>query len=216
MMAIASSLAPSGSAFGVQKMHSSRAPFSPTSGTATRGHCKRTCAVAQALNCKRIPVTHKELRIPGSRNSRVLDSLKNERSPFAPSGWRATLAGPFGQVGGLNSVLRGRSLRTKVLAGAASVTVLAAGVIGYKITHKGPPSFRRGGQFAVAGPPGSTTTSGLPSPETTVTTAAPPIGVPGSTASSSTTSTTTSTGTACYSPVTTQSTSIIIIARTVS
>ena len=102
-------------------------------------------------------------------------------------------------------MLRGHSLRTKVLAGAASVTVLAAGVIGYKITHKGPPSFRRGGQFAVAGPPGSTTTSGLPSPETTVTTAAPPIGVPGSTASSATTATTTRTGPASSSTVTTRS-----------
>ena len=72
----------------------------------------------------------------------------------------------------------------------ASVTVLAAGVIGYQITHKGPPSFRRGGQFAVAGPPESTTTSGVPSAETTATTAAPPIAVPGSTASSATTATT--------------------------
>jgi hypothetical protein len=77
-----------------------------------------------------------------------------------------------------------------VLAGVASVTVLAAGVIGYKITHKGPPSFRRGGQFAVAGPPGSTTTSGAPTAETTGTTAAPPIGVPGATGSSATTATT--------------------------
>jgi hypothetical protein len=77
-----------------------------------------------------------------------------------------------------------------VLAGVASVTVLAAGVIGYKITHKGPPSFSRGGQFAVAGPPGSTTTSGAPTGETTGTTAAPPIGVPGATGSSATTATT--------------------------
>jgi len=88
-------------------------------------------------------------------------------------------------------VLRGHSLRVKVLAGAASVTVLAAGVIGYKITHKGPPSFRRGGQFAVAGPPSSTTTSGAPTAETTATTAAPPIAVPGSVPSSATTGTTT-------------------------
>ena len=88
-------------------------------------------------------------------------------------------------------MLRGHSLRVKVLAGAASVTVLAAGVIGYKITHKGPPSFRRGGQFAVAGPPSSTTTSGAPTAETTATTAAPPIAVPGSVPSSATTGTTT-------------------------
>ncbi len=70
------------------------------------------------------------------------------------------------------------------------MTVLAAGVIGYKITHKGPPSFRRGGQFAIAGAPNSTTTSGVPTPETTATTAAPPAAVPGSVASSATTGTT--------------------------
>ena len=87
-------------------------------------------------------------------------------------------------------MLAGRSLRVKVLAGVASVSVLAAGVIGYKITHKGPPSFRRGGQFAIAGPPSSTTTSGVATVETTATTAAPPIAVPGSTASSATTGTT--------------------------
>ncbi len=87
-------------------------------------------------------------------------------------------------------MLAGRSLRVKVLAGVASVSVLAAGVIGYKITHKGPPAFRRGGQFAIAGPPSSTTTSGVATVETTTTTAAPPIGVPGSTASSPTTGTT--------------------------
>jgi hypothetical protein len=67
--------------------------------------------------------------------------------------------------------------------------VLAAGVIGYKVTHKGPPSFRRGGQFAIAGPPSSTTTSGIATAETTATTV-PPIAVPGSTASSATTATT--------------------------
>ena len=88
-------------------------------------------------------------------------------------------------------VLRGRSLRIKVLAGVASVTVLAAGVIGYKITHKGPPSFRRGGQFAAAGPPGSTTTSVVPTTETTATTAVPsPITVPAAPGPSSTTGTT--------------------------
>jgi hypothetical protein len=76
------------------------------------------------------------------------------------------------------------------VAGAASVSLLAAGVIGYKITHKGPPSFRRGGQFAIAGAPDSTTTSGVPTAETTVTTAAPPAAVPGSAVSSATTGTT--------------------------
>jgi hypothetical protein len=86
-------------------------------------------------------------------------------------------------------VLRSRSLRVKVLAGVASVTVLAAGVIGYKVTHKGPPSFRKGGQFAIAGAPSSTTTTGAPTAETTATTAAP-AAVPGSVASSATTGTT--------------------------
>ncbi len=81
-------------------------------------------------------------------------------------------------------------MRVKVLAGVASLTVLAGGVIGYKVLHKGPPSFRRGGQFAIAGPPSSTTTSGVATVETTTTTAAPPIAVPGSTASSATTGTT--------------------------
>jgi hypothetical protein len=54
----------------------------------------------------------------------------------------------------------------------SSVTLLVAGIAGYKLTHKGPPSFRRGGQFAVAGPP-STTSSTAGAAETTVTTAAP-------------------------------------------
>jgi hypothetical protein len=55
----------------------------------------------------------------------------------------------------------------------ASVTVLAAGVIGYKITHKGPPSFRRGGQFATGGAPNTTTSSTALSAERTTTTSAP-------------------------------------------
>jgi len=56
-------------------------------------------------------------------------------------------------------VAQGPSLRVKIIAGVASVTVVAAGVIGYKLTHKGPPSFRRGGQFAVAGAPSSTSST---------------------------------------------------------
>jgi hypothetical protein len=52
----------------------------------------------------------------------------------------------------------------------SSVTLLVAGVVGYKLTHKGPPSFRRGGQFAVAGAPG-TTSSTAGAAETTATTA---------------------------------------------
>jgi len=67
-------------------------------------------------------------------------------------------------------VAQGPSLRVKIIAGVASVTVVAAGVIGYKLTHKGPPSFRRGGQFAVAGPPSTTSSTEA----TTGTTAATP------------------------------------------
>jgi hypothetical protein len=59
-------------------------------------------------------------------------------------------------------VAQGPSLRVKIIAGVASVTVVAAGVIGYKLTHKGPPSFRRGGQFAVAGAPSSTSSTEAP------------------------------------------------------
>ena len=61
----------------------------------------------------------------------------------------------------------------------SSVTLLAAGVIGYKLLDKGPPSFSRGGQFAVAGPPTSTTATAV-TPETTATSV--PAAVPGSTA----------------------------------
>ena len=60
-----------------------------------------------------------------------------------------------------------------MLAGVASLSVIVAGVVGYQLTHKGPPEFRRGGQFAVAGPPSSTTSSSVVSAETTATTAAP-------------------------------------------
>ena len=65
-------------------------------------------------------------------------------------------------------------MRVKVLAGVASVAVLVAGVVGWQLTHKGPPSFRRGGQFAVAGPPPSSTTSSsvIVTEETTTTTTA--------------------------------------------
>lgn len=84
------------------------------------------------------------------------------------------------------------SVRKKVTAGVGAVAVLAAGVVGWQLTHKGPPSFSRGGQFAVAGPAGDTTTStGAASPDTTVT--APPAavaGTPASTAVPNTTATT--------------------------
>ncbi len=89
---------------------------------------------------------------------------------------------------------QGPSLRVKIIAGVASVTVVAAGVVGYKLTHKGPPSFRRGGQFAVAGPPITTSTEA-----TTGTTGATPTSAvtdPAATAppSSSTTAPTTRPG----------------------
>ena len=114
-------------------------------------------------------------------------------------------------------MLESRSFRRKVLAGVASVTVLAAGVIGYKVTHKGPPSFRRGGQFAIAGPPSSTTTSGVPTAETTGTTAAPPAAVPGSVASSATTGTTArKPGPASSSTVTTRAAGVTTTTRAAS
>lgn len=79
------------------------------------------------------------------------------------------------------------SKRVKIVAGVSSVALLAAGVIGYKLTHKGPPSFRKGGQFAIAGPPSTTTSSTAATAETSATTAA---AQPGTTAASSTTATT--------------------------
>ena len=86
---------------------------------------------------------------------------------------------------------QGPSLRVKIIAGVASVTVVAAGVIGYKLTHKGPPSFRRGGQFAVAGAPSSTSsteaTTGTTGGTPTTSAADPSATAP---ASSSTTATT--------------------------
>jgi hypothetical protein len=99
-------------------------------------------------------------------------------------------------------VLRGRSLRVKVLAGVASVTLLAGGVIAYNVLDKGPPSFRRGGEFAVAGAPSSTTASSAPTAETTATTAAP-VGVPGSAPPATATTTATArTGAAATSSTT--------------
>lgn len=99
------------------------------------------------------------------------------------------------------------SKRFKIVAGVSSVALLAAGVIGYKLTHKGPPSFRKGGQFAVAGPPTDPTiTSSTPAPtETSATTIAP--AQPGTTAPGATSSTTATTarkpGAASSSTVTT-------------
>jgi hypothetical protein len=91
----------------------------------------------------------------------------------------------------------------KIIAGVSSVTLLVAGVIGYKLLDKGPPSFRRGGQFAVAGPPTSVTSATAATAETTATSV--PAAVPGGTApaSSSTTATTRKAGAA--SPTTASS-----------
>ncbi len=72
------------------------------------------------------------------------------------------------------------------------MALLAAGVIGYKLTHKGPPEFRRGGQFAIAGAPEGTTTTMAAIAESTTTTTAAPAAVPGTSApaAASTTATT--------------------------
>lgn len=84
----------------------------------------------------------------------------------------------------------GPSLRVKIIAGVASVTLVGAGVIGYKLTHKGPPSFRRGGQFAIAGAPTTTASTAAPSGETTSSTVAAPPTAADPAAPSSTTATT--------------------------
>lgn len=89
---------------------------------------------------------------------------------------------------------RGPSKRIKIIAGVSSVTLLVAGVVGYKLTQKGPPSFRRGGEFASTGAPSTTSTTALTA-ETTATTAAQP-GTTGSTAAPSTTVTTRRAGSA--------------------
>ena len=86
---------------------------------------------------------------------------------------------------------RGPSKRVKIAAGVSSVALLATGVIGYKLTHKGPPSFRKGGQFAVAGPPSTTTSSTAATAETSATTTAP--AQPGTTAQAAAPSTTATT-----------------------
>jgi hypothetical protein len=85
----------------------------------------------------------------------------------------------------------------------SSVALLAAGVVGYKLFHKGPPSFRRGGQFAIAGPPSSTTSSSVDpaATSTSVAAAVPSITAPGP---SSTTATTRRPGTASPTTATTR------------
>ena len=83
-------------------------------------------------------------------------------------------------------MLRNASLRFRAIAGVATVALVAAGIVGWQLTRKGPPSFRRGGQFAIAGP--GTTTTPSNALETTTTTAQPVVAE--ATAPSSTTATT--------------------------
>jgi hypothetical protein len=81
---------------------------------------------------------------------------------------------------------RGPSKRAKIVAGVSSIALLAAGAIGYKLTHKGPPSFRKGGQFAIAGPASTTTSSTAAPAEASTTTAPVPAAVPASTTTATT------------------------------
>jgi hypothetical protein len=96
-------------------------------------------------------------------------------------------------MGVSNAVAHGPSLRVKIIAGVASVAVVGAGVIGYKLTHKGPPSFRRGGQFAIAGPPVSTTSSTAAATGDTATTASPATTATSAAAATATSATTATT-----------------------
>src|SRR2546430_12117855 len=83
------------------------------------------------------------------------------------AGWCAILGRSRKARWGSDTVSQGPSLRVKIIAGAASVTLVGAGVIGYKLTHKGPPSFRRGGQFAATGGPPPTPPPTAPPAATT-------------------------------------------------
>ncbi len=80
----------------------------------------------------------------------------------------------------------------KILVGAVAVVVVGAGVVAYQITHRGEPSFRRGGEFAAGlSPTTSSTTSDTsvlpaPVPDPSATTV-PPSSAPATTASTTTT-----------------------------
>jgi hypothetical protein len=92
----------------------------------------------------------------------------------------------------------------KIVAGVSSVTLLAAGVIGYKLLDKGPPSFRKGGQFAIAGPPTTTTSAtGVPAESSTTSAPAQP-GTSAPAASSTSTATTRKPGAASAGTPTTR------------
>src|SRR5256885_3863510 len=106
------------------------------------------------------------------------------------AGWCAILGRSRKARWGSDTVSQGPSLRVKIIAGVASLTLVGAGVIGYKLTHKGPPSFRRGGQFAIAGAPDSTTTAPPAAPRETTSSTAPPQPGAAGPVSSSTTATT--------------------------
>jgi hypothetical protein len=81
------------------------------------------------------------------------------------------------------------STRAKIVAGLSSVALLAAGVIGWQATHKGPPSFRRGGEFIAGAPPVTTATTADPNSTTTTIAAAVPASTTGPTVASTTATT---------------------------
>jgi hypothetical protein len=81
------------------------------------------------------------------------------------------------------------STRAKIVAALSSVALLAAGVIGYQVTHKGPPSFRRGGEFVAGAPPVTTATTADPNATTTSIAAAVPASTTAPTAASTTATT---------------------------
>ncbi|MDQ3944327.1 MAG: hypothetical protein M3357_04100 [Actinomycetota bacterium] len=68
-------------------------------------------------------------------------------------------------------------MRTKILAGATAVLLVGAGFVAWQVTHRGAPSFRRGGEFA-GGAPGpistTTTVSTAPAAVETTTSSMPP------------------------------------------
>jgi hypothetical protein len=69
-------------------------------------------------------------------------------------------------------------LRTKILAGATAVVLLGAGFVAWQVTHRGAPSFRRGGVFATGAPGGlatTTTASTVPAAVESTTSSAPAI-----------------------------------------
>ena len=74
-------------------------------------------------------------------------------------------------------MLRQLSLRIKLLAGFGVLVLMTGSLFAYQLTHRDPPSFRRGGEFATGAPgAGATTTTGAPAPDassTSTSTSAP-------------------------------------------